>query len=201
MQPDVRSSTPVSNFQPLGDELRIQKPRFLLPGLFRFMKKLALILLAFLLVSCQMRVHAPVPTTSVPDGFACRDDVHQAMIRAWGETADGTSGTEAGFRIDRNVHGFVVVPHEHTNERGLLTIVLSLNTVAEFHVHPNDAGGAPSTPENNFSGDRNLGDTKVADAAHIDIYTFNRDGLFVYRWKTKQIIMLRNRYDWLQPCH
>jgi len=122
------------------------------------------------------------------------------MQEAWAETGNGESGAEAGFRIDADKRGGVIVPHEFTNERGSLTTVLSPLTVAEFHVHPRGSGGAPSTPDNNIFGDPNLGDTKVADEHLIDIYTFNEQGLFVYRWKTKQIIKLRDGFDWSVTC-
>jgi hypothetical protein len=165
------------------------------------MRKLAYILLVpLLLVSCHVQVKAPVPPTPVADELACRPDVIKAMVDAWIETGNGTSGAEAGFRIDVGRNDLIVVPHEHTNEQGHLTTVISILTTAEFHVHPLGTGGAPSTPENNILGDPNHGDTKVADDAKIDIYTFNDQGLFVYRWDTQQIIKLRDGYDWQHPC-
>lgn len=165
------------------------------------MRKLTYFLVVpLLLASCHTRVHAPVPPTPVSDELACRPDVIQAMLGAWAETGNGTSGAEAGFRIDADEHGDTVVPHEYTNEQGSLTAVLSPLTVAEFHVHPLGGGGAPSTPDNNVFGGPEHGDTKVADTAMIDIYTFNDQGLFVYRWSTKQIIKLRDGYDWQYLC-
>ena len=163
------------------------------------MRKLLLIVPFFLLMSCRP-VRAPIPPPPVADELACRPDVIKAMVNAWIETGNGTSGAEAGFRIDVGRQELIVVPHEHTNEQGHLTTVITILTTAEFHVHPLGTGGAPSTPENNILGDPNHGDTKVADDAKIDIYTFNEQGLFVYRWDTKQIIKLRDGFDWQNPC-
>jgi hypothetical protein len=165
------------------------------------MRKLTFMAVPFLLLaSCGMHVRAPVPPTPVSDELACRPDVVKAMQEAWQETGNGTSGAEAGFRMDAGRNGLTIVPHEHTNEQGHLTTVITVLTVAEFHVHPLGSGGAPSTPDNNFLGDSSHGDTKVADDAKIDIYTFNNQGLFVYRWGTKQTTKLRDGYEWLTPC-
>jgi hypothetical protein len=149
-----------------------------------------------------MRVHTPMPPAPPiqHDRWACRPNVVKAMDDAWSATGNGTSGTEAGFRIDVDKRTVTIVPHERTNEHDMLTTTLSMSTVAEFHVHPLGSSGEPSTPENNYLGDSDHGDTKVADDHQIDIYTFNNNGLFVYRWKTKQIIKLRDGYEWQQPC-
>lgn len=148
----------------------------------------------------QIRVQAPVLSTPISDELVCRPDVLKAMQDAWEATSNGTSGTEAGFRIDAGSHGLEIVPHERTNEQGSLTTIIIGSTEAEFHVHPKGTGGAPSTPENNILGDSDHGDTKVADDKKIDIYTFNEQGLFVYRWETKQIVKLRDGLDWQTPC-
>jgi hypothetical protein len=198
MQPDVRSSTPARNRR---TEIQVEAPtRFIGAFSFLSMRKLFLIVPFFLVMSCRP-VQAPLPPTPAPlDGLSCRPDVIAAMTQAWEETGNGETGTEAGFRMDVDRNSLTVVPHEHTNEQGSLTTVVTIFTTAEFHVHPLGSGGAPSTPENNVLGDSNHGDTKVADDTMIDVYTFNNEGLFVYRWDTKQTIKLRDGFDWQKPC-
>jgi hypothetical protein len=163
----------------------------------------AVVLLTALLSSC--RVMAPVPPTPVHDQWVCKPDVISALRQAWIESGEGYTGVEAGFRIDANIDrpyraSYKIVPHEFTNEQGSLTTSIVPWTLAEFHVHPADSGAAPSTPENNYYGDENHGDTLVADENKIDIYTFNTRGLYVYRWETKQIILLRANSEWQKPC-
>jgi hypothetical protein len=162
---------------------------------------IAVLLIAVLAVSC--RVEAPVPmtpTTPIDDQWACRPDVIAAMTRAWIQSGNGYSGTEAGFRIDAERMSYIVVDHEFTNEQDKLTTQIVPWTIAEFHVHPNWGGAAPSTPENNAEGSEKFGDTKVADEHFIDIYTFNNQGLYVYRFTTKQTTLLRIRLEWAKPC-
>jgi hypothetical protein len=156
------------------------------------------VLFAALTVSC--RVQAPVPVLMVNDLWACRPDVIAAMNRAWIKSGNGYSGTEAGFRIDVEKDRYVIVDHDFTNEQGKLTAQIEPWTIVEFHLHPNNGGPMPSTPDNNFEGSSNYGDTKVADEHFLDIYTFNNKGLYVYRWQTKQIMFLRPGLDWSDPC-
>lgn len=152
------------------------------------------------LSSCQV-IKAPISSTVMSDQWVCRPDVIQAMNLAWQKSAMGISGTEAGFRIDisNNNNGYVIVPHRFTNQYHVLSIEIEPWTVAEFHIHPNSDDAEPSTPGNNYLGN-SIGDTGLADKYMIDMYTYNRQGLYVYRWKTKEILLLRKDSNWLRPC-
>jgi hypothetical protein len=173
------------------------------------MRIFTVLFLSVFLFSC--RVEAPISATT--DLFACKPEVIQAMKDAWYRAGAGSTGAEAGLRVDmhviqyrigRNKVGYkveyIVVPHEYTNEQDQLTVEINIWTVAEFHVHPNNSGPAPSTPENNSLNSTEHGDTLVADQNMIDIYTFSTQGLYVYRWQTKKTFLLRERLDWTLPC-
>jgi hypothetical protein len=72
-------------------------------------------------------------------------------------------------------------------------------TFALFHVHPEGTGPKPSTPGNNYDGNK-LGDTGNADMHRYDCYVVSSRGLWMYSWRRKQSVQLRANMDWTLPC-
>ena len=150
-----------------------------------------------------MQVAASTPTSS-PDAFRlyCQPDIIEAMKLIWIRTGNGSSQAEAAF----NVTGvaapgkYRIWPVPFTNQSGYMDLVLPAGTFANFHVHPNNSGGMPSTKDNNRRGN-GVGDTGTANRAGIRIYIVSREGLAFYDGITRQpAVKLRNGLDWTHPC-
>lgn len=131
----------------------------------------------------------------------CQPDVIQAMKKAWSQSANGTSGVEAGFRLDGTPRSYKIVPNAFTNQmkKQTLTIMSGL-TFAIFHVHPNSSTRFPSTPSNNADNKKDGGDTFIADKFKLKIYVMHKDGMTMYDWQTKTVTELRKNMEWLKPC-
>ena len=130
----------------------------------------------------------------------CQTDILKAMKKAWSQSANGTSGVEAGFRLDGTPRNYKVVPNSFTNQqkKQTLTIIRGL-TFAIFHVHPNSSSRFPSTPENNADNNKK-GDTGLAAEFKLQIYVMHKDGMTMYDWQTKKVTELRENMKWLKPC-
>jgi RHS repeat-associated protein len=129
----------------------------------------------------------------------CQPDIIEAMKRAWAQSSNGTSGVEAGFRLDGAPNNYSIVENKFTNQQKRQTMTISRGvTFAIFHVHPNSGTSDPSTPKNKYSDGPS--DTEIADSYKLDIYVMHRDGLTKYDHKTKQFIPLRDNLNWAKPC-
>jgi len=130
----------------------------------------------------------------------CQPDVIQAMKKAWSQSANGTSGVEAGFRLDGTPRSYKIIPNAFTNQQKMqsLKIIPGL-TFAIFHVHPNNSTRFPSTPKNNSQSNKD-GDTGIADRFKMQIYVMHKDGMTMYDPITKEVTELRKNLDWLKPC-
>ena len=110
-----------------------------------------------------------------------------AMKTAWRQSANGSAGTEATFRLDGDPSDYKIVAAGFTNERmrQRVTIVPG-RTFAVFHVHPTGGGPAPSRQ------DRNL-----ADKYRLKILTLHIRGLFEYDPVERKTIKVRDGLGWL----
>ena len=134
----------------------------------------------------------------------CLPSVIDAMKRAWARTGNGSLGTEAGFVLNGDYGDFGIADTKSGNTRGHQTMTINLPgsadpTFALFHVHPNNSGPYPSTPDNNYLGN-GQGDTGVADKYGIPFYVISKSGLAMYDPTTKMSSMLRNNLEWSKPC-
>jgi RHS repeat-associated protein len=79
------------------------------------------------------------PIPAIP--IYCEPDVIAALKVAWGQSSNGTNGTEAGFRVDGiplpNL--YTIVPTPFTNQQ-----MVPGTTVNIFHVNPNKGDPKPS---------------------------------------------------------
>ena len=126
----------------------------------------------------------------------CQADTIKAMQHIWRQSQNGMSGIEASFMVNGTPEAYTIEQEKMTGERGMQTIIeYPGQTFAIFHVHPNSSGQYPSTPSNNYANNGH-GDTGMADRWKIDIYVVHRNGLSVYRWKTKETMLLRHGMDW-----
>jgi hypothetical protein len=133
----------------------------------------------------------------------CQPDVIKAMKLIWAQSANGTTGQEGAFELDRDGDSYEIIVERPTQEIGYQTInTRPGQTFAVFHVHPNMSLPTPSTPGNNFLGNT-FGDTGSADRGQFDIYVVSSRGLTVYFWQTKKIVWLRYGLDWTSAknCH
>lgn len=132
----------------------------------------------------------------------CQPDVIGAMKKAWSQSGNGTSGVEAGFRLDGTPRKYKIVPNSITNQQNkqTLTIIQGL-TFAIFHVHPNKSTRFPSTPDNNADNKKDGGDTYTADKVKLQVYVMHRDGMTMYDWQTKKVTELRKNLEWVKPCN
>ena len=130
--------------------------------------------------------------------FSCNKDVRDAMKKAWAQSSNGNSGVEAGFRIDSTSDGYQIVPNGFTNEQGRQTLTIDPNsTWAIFHVHPNNSGPQPSTPETSVN---HQGDTTLANKYSDYVYVMSSRGLWVYDPYMKKSFQLQSGLDWTKPC-
>jgi hypothetical protein len=127
----------------------------------------------------------------------CKPDVIKAMKFIWSESHNGTTGIEAAFMLNGTPEAYTIEQEPMTGEKGMQTVIeYPDQTFAIVHVHPNNSGQYPSTPSNNYM-NNGKGDTGLADQWHIDIYVIHRLGLSVYRWQTKETVLLRRGMDWI----
>jgi len=147
----------------------------------------------------------PIPRPSPPiTPVHCQSDVIKAMKTAWGQSANGTSGAEAGFRLDGTPRSYRIVPNAYTNEWNRQRMTIQSNTFAIFHVHSSSRGGNPSTPDNNEAGNRE-GDTGLVDRLFrrgqlVQIYVIHRTGLTMYDPSIGHPTRLRENLDWTNRC-
>ena len=131
----------------------------------------------------------------------CQPDIIQAMKGIWRQSGNGTSGAEASFRVDGSLTNYRIVPQPFTNQSHSQTLtIIPGTTFALFHVHPNTSGWQPSTPGNNYEGNR-FGDTGYADKYNFQTYVVSRKGLGMYDPATRTSSLLRPNLDWTKPCH
>jgi len=154
----------------------------------------------------QQPTPTPTPTPQTQKPIYCQPDVIKAMERAWQRTANGTKGTEAGFVLNGSLSNYTIVDAKSGNTQRYEKMSINLPgnpagaTFAVFHVHPNNGGGYPSTPDNNALGNKQ-GDTGVADQYKIPFYVISSRGLSVYdpakkNDPNKGMTMLRQNLDW-----
>lgn len=130
----------------------------------------------------------------------CQPDVVNAMKTAWTQSGNGTSGVEAGFRLDGTPKNYSIVRNAFSNQTMHQTMnVIRGSTFASFHVHPNRTTRNPSTPENNYL-NNGIGDTGIAGEYNIRFYVMHRAGLTMYDPATRQTTVLRENLDWTKPC-
>jgi hypothetical protein len=129
---------------------------------------------------------------------SCKKDVRDAMKKAWSQAGNGTTGAEAGFRLDGKPESYSLVPSSYTNELGSQTMrIVPDRTFAIFHVHPQNSGPQPSTPSTSAN---HFGDTGIADKYAINVYVMSASGLWVYDHELHMSIKLQNGLDWTKPC-
>ena len=88
---------------------------------------------------------SPTQLQTLPPIY-CEPNVIAAMKVAWGQSGNGTAGTEAGCRIDGPpVPGlYTIVPSAYTNQRSTQTMTIAPGlTTSIFHVHPNGTNPNP----------------------------------------------------------
>jgi hypothetical protein len=124
----------------------------------------------------------------------CNDDVMKAMGKAWSQSAAGTSGVEATFRLDGTPKAYTVVHAAHTNEQMQQQVEIVSGTFSLFHVHPNRGAPEPS------QGDRDIADRLWREGRDFVMFTFSRSGLYAYDPSNRSTTLLRNGLDWLQRC-
>jgi hypothetical protein len=132
--------------------------------------------------------------------LTCNADIRTAMRKSWAQSANGTTGVEAGFRLDQNGAGYSIVENAYTNEQrrqGLRINVSGPNrTTAIFHVHPNRSGPQPSMPS---SAENGTGDTGVADKYGLDIFVMSKGGLWFYDHTLKKSINCKTTWTGQSP--
>lgn len=98
---------------------------------------------------------------------------------------------EAGFFLvadDTAEGGIQIIPHPDSQSPDSITVELPTEEVLmEFHVHGDGFDSRPSRE-----------DQRIADEHYFDVYTGSSQGLFVYRYKTRQIEFLAKDLDWLK---
>ncbi|MDX1978831.1 MAG: hypothetical protein SFV51_01080 [Bryobacteraceae bacterium] len=126
-------------------------------------------------------------------------DIREAMRAAWARSLVGTSGFEAGFRLDGDANDYRIVPVSAGHSPGHLEVAIAgpgeARTFAIFHVHPNASGPEPSNPRTSRNG---RGDTSVADEFEISVFVMHRRGLTVYDHSLRQNIPLHTGLKWAQ---
>ena len=129
----------------------------------------------------------PPPTLTI----YCVPDVIEPMIYAWGQSVNGTNGTEAGFRTDGKpeVGGYTVVRNNFTNQQMAQLLEVTNTTFAIFHVHPKGGDPKPSKPDQN-----------IGNKYGIEMYTMSRQGLYLYDPNVGSSVLLRSNLDWIKPC-
>ena len=149
-------------------------------------------------VQKQAQLAAKNSLAQTRDQISCQKDVRSAMLTAWAQSGNGTSGAEAGFRLDGNLDKYTLVPNPYTNQPGKQTITVTPGqTFAVFHVPPNNSGPQPSDPSNSSNGAR---DTTVANKYNFDIFVESQQGLYVYNPGTNSTFKLQSGLDWTKPC-
>jgi RHS repeat-associated protein len=135
---------------------------------------------------------APTPQPAPPPPpIYCEPDVIAAMKKAWQQSANGTSGQEAGFSVNGTTTSYSITSTgaNTTNVPCTAVITITPTTFAVFHVHPNGCQPQPSTT-----------DINAANNGQFDIYSFSTNGLWEYDPATGQSVMLRSGMSWTQPC-
>lgn len=124
--------------------------------------------------------------------------VCDAMVKAWNQTGNGTTGSEAGFRLDGDRSEYNIIENAYTNEQGKQSLTITSSTFAIFHVHPNASGPQPSSPATSLNG---VGDTGVADKYGLDVFVISSSGLWYYDHTLKESIQLTTSLGgWLKSC-
>ena len=125
----------------------------------------------------------------------CQAPVIQAMNHIWTESDKGRTGVEATFIINGTPRAYHIVQMPMTYEKIKQSVyVYPGATFALYHVHPGNTGQFPSTPMT--SAVEGISDTASADKGKFDIYVVHQDGLSVYYWQTKEIVLLRKGMSW-----
>jgi hypothetical protein len=127
------------------------------------------------------------PERAIP--IYCEPDVIHAMKTAWGQSQNGKSGVEAGFRVDGSPTTYTVVPTPFTNQQMAQKMTITDSTFAIFHVHPDKGDPRPS------DNDKNIG-----NAHGIEMFTITSRGLFLYDPADNATMRLRDGLDWMKPC-
>ena len=125
----------------------------------------------------------------------------RAMEKAWMQTANGTSGTEATFRADSNGRRTATSYLPFTIEQSKQTNVdIKRSTYALFHVHPVGREGRPSPNDEEVANSVLSDRAKNRNSNGYLSFTFGATGLYAYDPATNKTTKLRNSYDWLHPC-
>jgi RHS repeat-associated protein len=138
----------------------------------------------------------PTPQQQTPE--YCLSDFIDAMKTAWAKTGNGTSGTEAGFAGIKKLDGQggsysttrdLPFTNEKRNVEGREHLSFPWSAVYQsiWHVHPR--GGPPSDV-----------DQALANDKKVPIYSFGRDGLYVYKPGDTAPVKLRDNFDWTKSC-
>jgi proteasome lid subunit RPN8/RPN11 len=126
------------------------------------------------------------PAYAVAASLTCRPDVHDAMLKAWQASENGTSMFEASFmiRADGSID-YRGNPREY-HKSNLKAI--PEGTIAVFHTHPN-------------VGDPGLSraDRAVADQNGVFVYVISNKGLYKYSRPTGQILVAPDM-QWEKTC-
>lgn len=143
----------------------------------------------------------PKPLTQTQlDRLYCLPGVIASMKTIWLATDDGMGSWEAAFIVS-HVGNVYIEPMERGRPRAQ-TVFIFGNTVALFHVHPNDCDSEvciwPSTPDDNYE-HNGMGDTGLADKYKIDIYVLTNRALTRYRPGVGNE-KLRDGLDWSKQC-
>ena len=116
-------------------------------------------------------------------------------------SVNGITGVEASFNVNGDLNNPQIVINSYTNQRKSQSIKIIISgsdkTIAIVHVHPNDTGGNPSTPDNNYL-NNGIGDTGIADKYGIKFYVLHKTGLRVYDPQTKKTTFISSLSDALK---
>jgi len=133
--------------------------------------------------------------------LSCNEDVRKAMAKAWGQSSNGSSGVEAGFRMDGSDSSYQIVENAYTNQQAQQSMTINARgenrTFAIFHVHPNNSGPQPSTPTTSSN---RVGDTGVADRYGIDMFVMSSRGLWYYDHTLRKSFEIQEGLEWTKPC-
>lgn len=144
------------------------------------------LLLAVLLLSPAAFAQTPI---------YCQPAVIRAMRSIWQATGNGTQMYEASFALSGSPDDPSIYMEPYTGETLHQSVRTFADTFALFHVHPTGSSPLPSTPLNNYLGDRK-GDTGIADQLHLDIYVVSNQALSVYYWQTRETVIVRQGLSW-----
>ena len=140
------------------------------------------------------------------EDWLAHPQVQKAMKIAWQQSGAGVSNLEAGFTHmsysytdpdDGQEKDVTLVDRQFGNTTNKVKLEISPLTKAVWHTHPNRSGGEPSTPENNYSHDRNGGDTKISQDNRVPVIVMHRTGLRIYDPVLNKSLLIREGMSWL----